>query len=125
MSPNVDPFPTGSILRTAWYDEIHEPGSYQKLIDDGWEPPGIICYKNLTAGISDDVIISDALSERRTIPFGTNGLFFVRSLEEEIGGGQAAVWCQVLWEEKLIWIIKDWLVLVKTGSGEANNNVVP
>lgn len=106
----------GSLLRTAWYDEIYPPDSYDAKVNDGWYPPDIVCYKTKEHAIERyEKVDNDEDCGYVFIPWGVPNLLYVNC---EYDHNTDNYWCQVIWEDRVIWIHQDWLILIKEATQE-------
>lgn len=99
-------------MRTAWYDEVITPDSYDYEVNNGWEPPGIFFFKDITIEWDDDDNVDSNI-----IPFNTKGLMYI----DYWVAPDDIVWYQVIWKDRTIWINKEWLVLIKAGSEDSDD----
>jgi len=105
-------------MRVAWYDEVIGPGAYEEAQEDGWVPPGVYYHKT-----KEEILELDPNSyiHSDTIPFNTKGLMYIDYWSDP--EREDEVWYQLIWEDRTIWMIRDWLVLTKAGNGEKDDEL--
>lgn len=114
-------FPPGSILRVAWPDEIFpdESEEYQVYENDGL---GIEYYDSIEPLMKQETSnnwYSLLPMKIGGIPYNTRGLLYLDWWQGKKDEGEDwSTWYQVLYNEKVVWILSRNLVLVKRGTEE-------